>query len=687
METSSYSAHFGRVGVAVVVIVLISFLFPSKSKFQYYFELNRTWNHADLYAPYDFAIKKSDKEIAAEIAGIEKNAIPYYYIKTDIATEQLKRYELEFNTQLATLPNQLKSAELINNRKKYYDIGQRILQNCFERGILETTPPKHEKDAIIAVIKENNIAYHIVGDFYKKLAMTRAITDSLLLQQVISTNFLVAVIEKCIEPNVFFDKKTSEQAIKTDKESISFTHDIVRRGDLIVRKGATINEEIYQKLISYKDNYEDSVTTRSRWVVFFGYLWMTTLVVILFVMFLYFHLREVFSVIKNHIFLFSWILVFAYLTHWVVNVHTSLSPYMIPYCIAPIVIRNFYNLRLALFTHIITILMVSFLFSLGYEFTVMQLAAGSVAVLVNTQVRYWSEFFFSLLFILFAYLGISFGLGLIQEGTLSSLDENDVFPIFVNVFLTLLAYPLLPLLERAFGFSSPSTISNLFDIHHPLIQLLSENAPGTYQHSLNVANIAEAAADSIGADGVLVKTAALFHDVGKLKNAQFFIENQSDRWMHEGFSSLQSAQIIMGHVEEGVRLAEKYKLPERVVAFIRSHHGTTRVEFFYQKHLKIIPKLPIEEAAFRYAGPKPRTKEEVILMISDSLEAASKSLNHPTAEEVYELVDKIVLGKIKLGQLEAANITFAELDKCKDSFKKSLKSMMHLRIAYPENDN
>jgi cyclic-di-AMP phosphodiesterase PgpH len=687
MKTTSYKEHFSRVGVAVVVIVLIAFLFPIQSQFQYYFELNRTWNHNDLYAPYDFAIKKSDKEIVAENANIEKNAIPYYYIKDDIATEQLKRYEQEFNMQFATLPDQLKSAELINKRKKYYEIGEHILQSCFERGILETTHPKHEKDAVIAVTHNNDIYYHVIGDFYNKLGMTRAITDSLFAKQITETTFLVSVIEKCIEPNVFFDKALSEKNIKTEKESISFTHDIVRRGDLIVRKGATINEEIYQKLISYKDNYENSVTTRSRWVVFFGYLWMTTLVVILFVMFLYFHLKEVFSVLKNHVFLFSWVVVFVYITHWVVNVHSALSPYMIPYCIAPIVIRNFYNLRLALFTHIITILMVSFLFSLGYEFTVMQLAAGSVAVLVNTQVRYWSEFFFSLLFILFAYLGISFGLGLIQEGTLSSLDNTDVFPIFVNVFLTLLAYPLLPILESAFGFSSPSTISNLFDVHHPLIQLLSENAPGTYQHSLNVANIAEAAADIIGADGALVKTAALFHDIGKTKNAQFFIENQSDRWMHEGFSPLQSAQIIMGHVDEGVRLAEKYHLPARIIAFIRSHHGTTRVEFFYQKQFKKQPLSPVEEAQFRYAGPKPQTKEEVILMLADSLEAASKTLNHPTAEEVYELVDKIVMGKIKLGQLDAANITFEELNKCKDSFKKSLKSMMHLRIAYPENDN
>jgi putative nucleotidyltransferase with HDIG domain len=332
-------------------------------------------------------------------------------------------------------------------------------------------------------------------------------------------------------------------------------------------------------------------------------------------------------------------------------------------------------------------LIVSFIFSLGYEFTVSQIAAGSVAVLVNTQVRYWSEFFFSLLFILLAYLGISFGLGLIQEGTLSSLDNSDVFPIFTNVFLTLLAYPLLPILEKAFGFSSPSTILNLFDVHHPLIQLLSKNAPGTYQHSLNVANIAEAAADSIQADGGLVKTAALFHDIGKTKNAPFFIENQSNRTLHDGLSPLQSAQIIMGHVEEGVRLAEKYRLPERIITFIKSHHGTTRIEFFYQKQLANLPHQSIDEAIFRYMGQKPCTKEEAILMIADSLEAASRSLNHPTEEEVYELVEKIVLGKIKLGQLEEANITFDELRICKESFKKSLKSMLHIRVPYPENDN
>lgn len=685
---SSYKTDLNRVVVAVVATVLIAFLFPNKNQFQYYFELNRLWNYSDLYAPYDFSIKKSSKEIEAEIGIVERNAINYYRMKAEIAPQQLKKYENEFNNQWLTLPEKLKSPELIGKRKRYYEVGARILKDFFERGVLDQAHPKHEKDAIIALIRdEHTIYYHVIGDFYNKLSITRPLTDSLFAQQIKETGFILSVIEKCIEPNVFYDRKFSEQALKNDKAAMTYTHDMVRKNDLIVRKGATVTEEIYQKLISYKDSYQDSVTTRSPWVVFFGYLWMTILVVVLFMMFLYFHLREVFTPIKNHIFLFSWMVGFVYITHWVVNSKSGLNPYMIPYCISPIIIRNFYNLRLALFTHIITILIVSFIFSLGYEFTVSQIAAGSVAVLVNTQVRYWSEFFFSLLFILLAYLGISFGLGLIQEGTLSSLDNSDVFPIFTNVFLTLLAYPLLPILEKAFGFSSPSTILNLFDVHHPLIQLLSKNAPGTYQHSLNVANIAEAAADSIQADGGLVKTAALFHDIGKTKNASFFIENQSSRTLHDALSPLQSAQIIMGHVEEGVRLAEKYRLPERVITFIKSHHGTTRIEFFYQKQLAHLPHQAIDEANFRYAGTKPYTKEEAILMIADSLEAASRSLNHPTEEEVYELVEKIVLGKIKLGQLEEANITFDELRICKESFKKSLKSMLHIRVPYPENDN
>lgn len=290
-----------------------------------------------------------------------------------------------------------------------------------------------------------------------------------------------------------------------------------------------------------------------------------------------------------------------------------------------------------------------------------------------------------MVFIFVIYAVAFLGFSLVQDGTLHTVNWQVYNWLFINVFLTLLAYPLIPLLERMFGFTSAISLIELSDMNRPLLRELALKAPGTWQHSLQVANLAEAAANDIGADPLLVRVAALYHDVGKMLYPEYFIENQNGYNPHEGISNLESAKMIISHVEEGEKLAKKYRLPRVLIDFINTHHGTTRVEYFYRKHLEENPDSEVDESLFRYKGPRPWTKEQTILMIADSLEAACKSLKNPTGKDIDELIEKIIAGKIASRQLEDSKLTFLELDRSKRIFKQLLRSIYHVRVEYPED--
>ncbi|MCB0638487.1 MAG: HDIG domain-containing protein, partial [Lewinella sp.] len=414
-----------------------------------------------------------------------------------------------------------------------------------------------------------------------------------------------------------------------------------------------------------------------------GYLLLTALVVIAFAYYLRNFARLVYGRPQKLVFILLWLVLYSYLVFLIEGIE-GLSTYLIPFCIAPIVIKTFYNEQLALFTHLIIVLLASFLTSLGYEFTFLQLLAGVVVILSDVDTRDWSRFFYSMLFIFLSYATGYLGLSLVKEGSLQEIDWSVYTWIFLNVFLTLLAYPLIPLLERVFGFVSPITLVELSDMNRPLLRQLALRAPGTLQHSLQVGNLAEAAARRIGADPLLVKVAALYHDIGKTQNPEYFIENQSGYNPHEAHDDLESAQIIIGHVTEGVRMARKAGLPPLLIDFILTHHGTTRTEYFFRNYRNEHPEEAVDENLFQYPGPRPRSKEETILMLADSIEAACKSLKEPTQEELFDLIDKIVDGKVRSGQFEDSRISFQELEQCKRVFRQIMKSVHHVRIAYPD---
>jgi cyclic-di-AMP phosphodiesterase PgpH len=414
-----------------------------------------------------------------------------------------------------------------------------------------------------------------------------------------------------------------------------------------------------------------------------GYYLLTTLILSLFVFYLKYHAAPIFAQLRWVLFLMGWIVLYTYLMY-AIKSSDVLHPYMVPFCIGPIVIKNFYRRELAFITHVVTILTVGLITSPGYEFIFLQLMTGLVVTFTRFDTRYWANFFQSIFYIVLVYVLGYLGFLFIEESNLQNMNWSVFIWLMLNGFLTLLAYPLIPLLGNVFGFISNITLAELSDLSHPLLKELSIKAPGTLQHSLQVANLAEAAAKEIGAKDLLVKVGALYHDIGKTAKPHYFIENQSGVNPHDQLTYLESARTIIAHVTEGVKMAEKYALPPLIINFIRTHHGTTAVEYFYRLHTQSTEGGSNDRAQFQYVGPRPRSREEVILMLSDSLEATSKSLKTHTNESIDALVERIVSDKISHGQLQDSELTFNELEKCKVSFKATLKSIHHVRIEYPK---
>ncbi|MDX1943656.1 MAG: HDIG domain-containing protein [Saprospiraceae bacterium] len=668
------------------VIAFISFLFPKSLQFKYEFERGQTWRHEEVIAPFDFAIKKTQAEMDSAVEQLSAEFPPYYEMNLDIVKEQKRTFAKAFGQQLNATKNDEQFQDVKVRPDRYLNYGNDFLDRIYDHGIIQLSPAHDgkSKDFVFNLLKNNASQPQTLEYFYTLNSVKSLLTDSLPYSQLQEPDFLYPLLENAIQPNVFYNADITSKFLNEALAKISTTRGLVKQGDIIIARGNVVTDEIFQQLISLKEQYELDVTTRrSSWLVFVGYFLLTTLIVGIFSIYLSMFANKVFRKHKELFFILLWLLIYGYLV-FAVEKTDALNAYMIPFCIVPIVIRTFYNNQLAIFTHISVVLIASFLSSLGYEFTLLQILAGIVVLLSDINTRNWSQFFSSMLYIFLTYALAFLGLSLIQEGSVQGIDGSVFTAIFINSFLTMLAYPLIPLLERLFGFTSHITLMELTDMNRPLLRELSIKAPGTLQHSMQVANLSEAAARKIEADSLLVKVGALYHDVGKAKNPGFFVENQNGNNPHENKSPLESAKLIIEHVPEGIAMAKKHRLPSVVIDFIRTHHGTTRVEYFYRNYINVNPEIKVDETDFRYPGPKPRSKEEAILMMADSIEAACKSLKNPTETQINEMIDKIVTGKISNGQLDDSKISFREVEICKKEFKKFMKSVHHARIEYPE---
>ncbi|TAK34396.1 MAG: HDIG domain-containing protein [Saprospiraceae bacterium] len=685
-STFSNFDRIGKYGLVGATVLLISFLYPNRAKFKYEFQKGQRWSYETLAAPYDFAINKSVQKIKEDRERLEKEFTPYYRLNSNLPTEKLQLFENDCASYYLALGTGTLNAG-VHPISRFAKAGKRLLEGIYQQGVIEIAP-EHEKEQagfVINVVQGNNLERKTLASLLTVESAKEILADS-LRRYFPHADSLYSLLMKAVAPNLIYDAVLTQQFKAQALEQLVTTKGIVRQGNIIITKGAVVSDDDYEKLVSFKAAFEANYgSSEFSFPIYLGYLLLTIVVFWVFTLYVIAYRREIFRKWLHLVSILIWPLIFCYLTFLLERVE-ALSALVIPFCIVPIIVRHFFTYRLAFFTHVIVVLLAGFITSVGYQFTFIQIVAGVVAVLTVADARYWSKFFMSVLYILLTYMVSYLGLAVIEEGGLQEVDWSMFGWLFFNALLTLLAFPLIPLMERTFGFTSSISLVELSDMNRPLMRLLSIKAPGTLQHSIQVANMAEAAANKVGADALLVRTGAMYHDIGKTFNPEYFIENQTNRSPHEDLNSLQSADIIIRHVTEGASLAKKHHLPQTLIDFILTHHGTTRVEFFYRTFKNENPGLKVEEAKFTYPGPKPRTKEEGILMLADSIEATSRSLKNPTVHDIDKLVDSTIAAKIEQKQLEDCKITFKDVEQCRSLFKKMLHSIYHVRIEYPEDE-
>lgn len=668
----SSPAAFTRYGLALLVVVFISFLFPKQAPFPYTFTLGEPWNYEDLLAERDFDFQLAP--VAAREEPKAADALATYVRDAAIVEQKKAAYEQAFAQELQDIGMLAAYPDVSRRRASYLAFGRGFIERVYAKGIIGVKESSAATE--VRLLSDDGEEVVRLSDFYSPSEIALVVGDSLFNSGLQEAEFLIPLLDGLFSPNIFYQ----EVATPDSSAMPNFAPAVIPiyAGEKIIGRGEVVDEKRFQKLSTYKRFFGKSSPG-----IFFGYFLLTSILIGILLFYLFFNFKQVFQSIRQLIFMFFWLVVYSYLVY-LLEATPSLSVYLIPFCIVPIVVKVFFNDQLALFVHIVVVLIASMLCSEGYEFTFLQIMAGIVVLLSNIEVRNWSRFFLSIFAILLAYGLGHLGLQLIQQGTLGGMDFSRLNLIALSVFLTMLAYPMIPLLERIFGFTSAITLVELSDMNRPLLKELSIKAPGTLQHSLQVGNLAEAAAGAIGADPLLVKVAALYHDIGKMKNPTFFIENQSSINPHDSKGDLESAQIIIDHVKEGEAMAQKAGLPQILIDFIKSHHGTTRTEYFYRNYRKKYPNQVLEEGSFRYPGPRPVSKEETILMLADSLEAACKSLQNPTGKSLNDRVESVVAGKIADGQLVNSALSFQELETCVREFKMLLRSIHHVRIEYPK---
>ncbi|WP_290700642.1 HDIG domain-containing metalloprotein [Lacinutrix sp.] len=665
-----------KVLLFIVTTFLIVYLFPKSGKFKYDFEKGKPWQSETLLAPFDFAIQKTEDELAKEKEEIQKTAIKYFNINETIKPKVLKQYNDSFNT---SFPDSIYSSK--NEIKK---IGENIIETLYEFGVSNVEELIAEK-ATVAILKDRvEVARTDFYNIYKQSQVRPKIDEALKdngLQDY--SKPLSILFFNIIEPNLKFNKNLSNKALEERLNSISYNRGSVEKETLIISKGEIVEGNKFLILSSLESEYESQVWNESNYnLIVFAYTLLVALALLMLLLFLRKYRLEVFNNNTKVTFIFFNVFLMVLLTTFIVN-YDSKYIYIIPIAILPLVLKAFFDARLGLFTHVITVLLLGFIVPNSYEYMFLQILAGIVTILTVSELYKRANLFISVGQITIVYIIAYFAFFLIHEGSIETL-KWDTFGLFVLCGLaTLFVQPLIYIYEKLFGLVSDVSLLELSDTNSKLLKRLSNEAPGTFHHSLNVANLAEAAANEIGANAMLIRVGALYHDIGKMKNPTYFTENQSSGLNpHDELSPKESAKVIVDHVINGIEIAKKNNLPDRVIDFIRTHHGNSSVYYFYMKEKATNQDVDVND--FSYPGPKPFSKETAILMMCDSVEAASKSLKEPTSTKIDNFVENILNKQMDDGQFLNANITFKEIQAIKKVLKRKLANIYHLRIEYPE---
>ena len=661
----------------LVTICCIVFFFPKGGKFKYEFQKGKPWQYDNLYAPFDFSIKKTQEELATEKQNVEKSHLDFYRYDTEIAQGIYSAFNLKFPKVF----NENKYREI--QRLQLRTVGREILDKLYLNGILKKNGIPREGKNIYLV--RNNEAQQIPLSSLNSVGDIEEIVHTTLQEKGLG-GFIKTfdnLFFDLIKPNVFYDQTLSESALSNELSKISSTRGTIDEGKLIVARGEVVEAENLKILESLKSEYESELwTANNYYYILGGYTVLVALVLMMLLLFLKKYRRPIYDNNVKVTFIFFNILLMVFVTTLVVK-YDEAYVFVVPLCILPLILKTFFDARLGLFVHVLTVLILGFVVPNSFEYIFIQIIAGIVTILTVSELYKRANLFISVGQITFIYILGYLAFHIIHEGNLNNIGWFTLGLFLLNGMITLFAQPLIYIYEKLFGLVSDVSLLELSDTNSKLLKELSNKAPGTFHHSLQVANLAEAAANDIGANAMLVRVGAMYHDIGKMNNPTYFTENQiTNVNPHDELSPKDSARIIVNHVIEGIEIARKNKLPDRVIDFIRSHHGTTTVYYFLKRQQELGEI--VDEADFRYPGPLPFSKETAILMMADSVEAASKSLKNPTFLIIDEFVDKIVAGQMSANQFLNANITFKEIESIKKILKQKLTNIYHLRVEYPE---
>ena len=662
--------------IFIATVSVIVYCLPNEGKFNYQFDINKPWKYGLLQASFDFPIYKNDIQVQKEQDSILADYQPYFQIDKEAEKNVLSKLREDY---IKTLRHSLPGTDYV----RYIE---RTLKALYEDGIIAGNDLKRmEEDSIIAIrLVDKNVA---TSRFIDQLYTVKEAYEYLLNAD--TTHYKKKILQQCnlndyITPNLVYDEEKSEAAQKDLLSNISWANGFVLNGQKIIDRGEIVDEQTYNILESLRKEWEKrSDSVQEKRLTLAGQILYVGIFLFCFMAYLELFRADYYERKGTLTLLFALIVFFPVLSSIMVEQNLS-SIYVVPFAMIPIIVRVFLDSRTAFMAHVTIILLCSITLRFPHEFILLQVVAGMVAIYSLRELSQRSQLLRTALVVFISYALLYFAFELIHEDDLTKLNTRMYIYFMINGILLLFAYPLLFLLEKIFGFTSDVTLVELSNINNSLLREMSEVAPGTFQHSLQMANLAAAAANKIGGKSQLVRTGALYHDIGKMVNPAFFTENQSGVNPHKSLSYEQSAQVIISHITDGLKLAEKHNLPKVIKDFISTHHGRGLTKYFYISYKNEHPDEEVDQEKFRYPGPNPFTKEQAVLMMADSVEAASRSLPEYTEESISTLVDKIIDTQVSEGYFKECPITFKDIATVKALFKEKLKTMYHTRISYPE---
>ena len=672
----SYKDLLYKCLIFIVTVSIISYFMPKEGKFNYDFEPDTPWKYGLLQASFDFPIHKSEQQIQKEQDSLLVFYQPYFDVDKNVEKNMVQKLREDYNQHLK---HSLPSSDYIRHI-------ERTLKHIYEKGVLSA------QDA--QLLSEDSIQNILLVD--KNVATSQPI-DRLLtvkgayeyLLNADTLHYNKRILQSCnldnyLASNINYDLEKSEASLQDLLSTVSPAKGMVQNGQKIVDRGEIIDEHTYDILNSLRQAWEKrSNSVQEIHLTFMGQTLLVSVLVLCFMIYLELFQQEYYLRKRSVLLLFALIVFFPVILSIMVEQNLS-NVYVVPLAMIPIIIGIFLDSRTAFMAHVTIILICSIFLRYPHQFIILQIAAGMTAIYSLRELSQRSQLLRTALIVVITYAILYFAFELIQEDDLTKLNTRMYIYFAINGILLLFVYPLLFILEKTFGFTSNVTLVELSNINTKLLREMSEIVPGTFQHSLQMANLAAEAANKIGANSQLVRTGALYHDIGKMVNPAFFTENQTNVNPHKSLSYEQSAQVIISHIADGIKLAEKHQLPKVIKDFIRTHHGKGVAKYFYISYKNEHPDEEIDLEKFSYPGPNPSTKEQAILMMADAVEAASRSLSEYTEESIGTLIEKIIDGQVSEGYFKECPITFKDIAMVKALFKEKLKTVYHTRITYPE---